>query len=83
MREVCLRRNSDENEGIEKMARIPNFKVIGSAARRLGTDANGLSAVQGWSTRVTFYRWMLAATALECAKCFCVGIPVNTKMIEK
>ena len=62
MREVFLRRNSDEDEWIEKMARTPNFKMITSAVRRLGTDANGLSAVQGMSTRVICYRLVPTAT---------------------
>ena len=43
------------------MARTPNFKMIISATRRLGTDANGLSTVQGLSTRVKYYRLVPAA----------------------
>ena len=62
MREVYLRRKSGENEGIRKMIRKPNFNIIISAARRLGTGANELSAVQGSSIRFTCYRLTRAAT---------------------
>ena len=41
------------------MIRNPNFKMITSAARRLGT---GLCAVQGLSIRFTCYRLTRAAT---------------------
>ena len=44
------------------MIRNPNFKMITSAARRLGTVANGRSAVQGLSTRLTCYRLTPAVT---------------------
>ena len=44
------------------MARKPNCKIFNSPARRLGTGANGLSAVQGLSIRFTCYRLTRAAT---------------------
>ena len=46
------------------MVRNPNIKMITSesAARRLGTGANGLSAVQGLSIRLKCYRLTRAAT---------------------
>ena len=44
------------------MARNPNFKMITSAAPRLGTGASGLSAAQGLSVRVTCSRLTPAAT---------------------
>ena len=41
--------NQFVQKGDRKIVRNPNFKMITSAARRLGTGATGLSAVQGHS----------------------------------
>ena len=65
------------------MTRIPNFKMITSAARRLGSGTNGLSAVQGWSIRVICYRLMPAATGGYMREVFLRQNSGENEVIEK